>query len=508
MSRQPLDGGYLESAAPIISGLPLTMFCRFKALRPGAIGGLISLGVNAGSYYMLSLRQDSVGALSRLSAGAQPWAQVAKDYTVGKWHAATGVWRANNSRSAYLDGENRATNTSSVAVPAGISLRIGGRVNATFDDLSNALIADVAVWDAALTDAEVLALSHVADLRSVRPGNLRRYLPHMGHIGHYEYDTRAGLVWTKTGLQDVLRWSEETVPHRYRRIFLPSSPPSGGDDVTGSLSVTLDGATADASGSVAITGALSDTLDAASADAAGSIAISGSMSGTLDDAASDADGSVAIGGSADIELEPAALDASGSSSSDAISGGLDQTLESATVSAEGSVGIEGSASATLGEVEAQAQGSVAITGDLSQTLAPATLEASDTEQAAHARGGDDAPRPNPNKGWNHKRSTLKLRTDREFEQSIRSIYRELTAAPETRERAEAIVAPPVVERNDESPAQYAARAAAREKALRLGRISQLTVESEIALRMLRRELLELQQQDDERMVEQLLGMVL
>jgi hypothetical protein len=119
-----------------------------------------------------------------------------------------------------------------------------------------------------------------------------------------------------------------------------------------------------------------------------------------------------------------------------------------------------------------------------------------------ATGGDDRPRRNPNRGWDQKRAQLKLRKDRAIENSIRTAYRELVANPETRERAIEIVAAP---RNDKSPAQYAERLAARERLLQL---HQMSVETEIALRLLYEQLREAEEREDEAAIEQLLAQVL
>lgn len=107
-------------------------------------------------------------------------------------------------------------------------------------------------------------------------------------------------------------------------------------------------------------------------------------------------------------------------------------------------------------------------------------------------GGDIIPGRNPNRGHNVKRAKLRLKKDREHAHAVREIFRELTADPATRERAQEIL-----------PQQRTAPQ--NDRAQRLQRID---ADQEIALRLLHRELLELQHRDDEEMVMELLGAVL
>jgi hypothetical protein len=220
----------------------------------------------------------------------------------------------------------------------------------------------------------------------------------------------------------------------------------------------------------------------------------------------------AITGTLNKTLDDATLDASGSVATDEILGTVNKTLDAATADASGTVAIEGSAAKTLDDATAAGQGGVTVEGSLGKTLDDATLEASDQEQAAPqqtARGGDDAPYVGrKHRGYSKQRALLKLKKDRELVASLRSIYRDLTTDPATRERAQEVIAAPINRRNDETPAQYETRLSERANAFRAQRLREADVEVEIALRLLHRELLELQQADDEQAIEQLLAQVL
>lgn len=126
-------------------------------------------------------------------------------------------------------------------------------------------------------------------------------------------------------------------------------------------------------------------------------------------------------------------------------------------------------------------------------------------------GGDDVP-DRGHRGWDRKRSRLKLHREREFTEQIRDLYRELTGDPRTAARAEAILAPIVaaVPAAGESEAAREAALEARAEALR-ARADALeadAMQAEIALRLLHRELRDWQEDDDLEAIQLLLSQVL
>lgn len=97
--------------------------------------------------------------------------------TVGKPAHIAAVYAANNSRSVYVNGGNKATDTSSLS--AGSLNRTvygqdfaGGASEAPFDGT-----VIPAVWNVALTDGEIFQLAQGAHPETIRPENLVSYLP-------------------------------------------------------------------------------------------------------------------------------------------------------------------------------------------------------------------------------------------------------------------------------------------------------------------------------------------
>ena len=111
----------------------------------------------------------------------QAWteSQVAQtvEYTVGVWNHACAVHAASNDRRAYLNGGNKATSTNDRGVSSIDLFTIGALGLATPTAFMSGSIAEAAVWDVALTDAEVAILGLGYSPLMVRPQNLTFYVP-------------------------------------------------------------------------------------------------------------------------------------------------------------------------------------------------------------------------------------------------------------------------------------------------------------------------------------------
>ncbi len=95
------------------------------------------------------------------------------------WSHACGVFSAANSRSAYLNGGNKETDTNNInANMAGMDEIEIGFFRAVGSD-RNLDIAEVGIWDVALSDEEVAALGHGYSCHLIRPQNLIHHMPLM-----------------------------------------------------------------------------------------------------------------------------------------------------------------------------------------------------------------------------------------------------------------------------------------------------------------------------------------
>lgn len=103
--------------------------------------------------------------------------------TSGTWHHGGATYSAINARSVFLDGARTDNSTSVTAFSATNRTRIGALISG--NSHWSGQIAEVAIWDVVLTDAEMLVLAAGFSPLVVRPSSLRLYLPLWGNIFEY-----------------------------------------------------------------------------------------------------------------------------------------------------------------------------------------------------------------------------------------------------------------------------------------------------------------------------------
>jgi|688.fasta_scaffold120131_2 hypothetical protein len=172
---------YIEATSTPVTAEPFTMACWFN---PAVVtdGALMSIGNSATTnrFQMSSNIAQPGSALSISSVGAST-ATVNTTTAIGqnRWqHAAAVCTRTagTTTLAIYLNGAGKNTTTTTVS-PVGINnIMTGGRWSGgTRAFFFNGRIAEVAIWNAALTDDEVLSLSKGFAPSLIRPSNLRFY---------------------------------------------------------------------------------------------------------------------------------------------------------------------------------------------------------------------------------------------------------------------------------------------------------------------------------------------
>lgn len=191
---------YLRIASASITAAPLTMACWFYPTDFTNFQVLMSINNSGSSFnnFRLDFRGDAAGnKLSWLAwdAGAGP---NGVDSTAGAsgtsaWYHAAAVAASASSRTVYFNGGNSAANTVSVT-PSGLNdteigaYRFGSSAPGSFFD---GYMAEVAMWSAALTAAEVAKLASGVPCDQIRPANLVYYIPGIADILD-----RKGTAWT------------------------------------------------------------------------------------------------------------------------------------------------------------------------------------------------------------------------------------------------------------------------------------------------------------------------
>lgn len=190
-----------EDSTNLPSAVPLTLAAWFRSTSTTATQNIISLDTvdNTGGFRLLASGNasgDPVTANHR-SSSSPANANTTTGYTANTWYHACGVFTSNSSRTAYINGGSSATNTS---VRTAITVdRVDMGANYTGSAYTSQIftgrIAEAAVWNVALTAAEVSALASGVSPRLIRPSALRFYAPLVGD----PIDLRRGLAITDTG---------------------------------------------------------------------------------------------------------------------------------------------------------------------------------------------------------------------------------------------------------------------------------------------------------------------
>jgi len=186
---------YLKAASIGVSSLPYSMAAWIYPDDVSIGGYILSIGDSsneqnyAGIAFSGNLAGDPVTALSRDSATLPSYAQstAGAGGVANTWYHAAGVFAALNSRAAYFNGGSKGTN-STTRIPTGLdSTFVSSAARSTPATFFSGRVAEVGLWNAALTDAEVASLAAGLCPLLVRPDALVGYWP-LGGV----YDADSG----------------------------------------------------------------------------------------------------------------------------------------------------------------------------------------------------------------------------------------------------------------------------------------------------------------------------
>lgn len=184
MARRFVQAGsqYLECATTPVTGVPLTLACWGLPADATAQTLLTVTATSGRNNFILALGGISTtGKVSAatISTGGSTEVLSAIAFMPGVWSHFCGVFSAVNFRAVFLNGRSKATDTTSVT-PSGvtaINVGSGYYTSGSRQKFMSGLVAWPAVWNAALTDAEVAQLAQGTDPRVVRPQNLVAFWP-------------------------------------------------------------------------------------------------------------------------------------------------------------------------------------------------------------------------------------------------------------------------------------------------------------------------------------------
>lgn len=177
----------LTTANAVVSGTPLTIAGFFYSDDLTVQQAMVAIADTAGTnnWFALLLDGTTAGdpllAISR-SAGSYAYATSTVGYSANTWQHAAAVFASPSSRSIYLDGANKVTNTATLADPFGLDYTaVGRRTMSSSDSYLSGRLAEVGVWNVALDDDEIAALAKGVSPKLIRPASLVAYWPLVGN---------------------------------------------------------------------------------------------------------------------------------------------------------------------------------------------------------------------------------------------------------------------------------------------------------------------------------------
>jgi len=189
---------YLEATSAVATSIPITFAAWCWTSNTTDTKDVLSLGSSTSNNIFL-FRATAAGTIQAIiyDNGSPGTANTTSAFPQSTWFHGCAVFESSTLRSIYIDGGDKGTNTTDLT-PSNINTTdIGcymyGGTRGSYWDGS---IAEAAIWNAALTDAEVLILSKGISPLAVRPGNLAFYVP---LVRDNDEDIIGGLSLTASG---------------------------------------------------------------------------------------------------------------------------------------------------------------------------------------------------------------------------------------------------------------------------------------------------------------------
>ena len=223
---------YGQEGGVSVTAAPLTLACWYR-VGAVAINSLVALTDTTAndSYFYLGISNAGQTEAHANSSAASTYATETTVVSVGEKHHFGATFESASSRYAWLDGSPSAQDTTS-CTPTGIDETTIGAIElaAGFFYYVNGDAWDVAIWNVALTQAEMEMLAAGASPLMIRPGNLVRYWPAYGDTSP-EVELMNGSELTLTGSpgstedRSLILPSHEIIkPPKKGKIWVNDSP--------------------------------------------------------------------------------------------------------------------------------------------------------------------------------------------------------------------------------------------------------------------------------------------
>lgn len=188
---------YIEATSAVATAVPITIAAWFYPDANNVAQTIVGITASGATNARFTLQCQSTGNLrAAVQAGAATaGADTTTTISATTWQHGVAVFTGNASRTAYLNAGGNATNTSSVTPSAAALNRttIGTQWrNQVRENYFDGRIAEVGIWNVALTLAEIESLADGFKPTVIRPQSLLFYAP----LIRETIDHRGGLSLT------------------------------------------------------------------------------------------------------------------------------------------------------------------------------------------------------------------------------------------------------------------------------------------------------------------------
>lgn len=236
-----VDGSseYLSHSNAILTVEPFTFAAWCAPDSTNKNMSIMSFGKSASNTGMWDFRfrtSDKLQASKANNSGTFGNATITGPPTANVWQHCCAVFESDTSRSCYLDGGNKATNSTNISDPSTINqASIGASWGSTARLYFDGEIAEACIYNVALSDAEVALLAQGISPLHVRPNDLVGYWPLIGRHSP-EIDIVGGFDMTVNGTPTAA--SHINIVTR-PPLYMPGAPATGGGGGTGARSFGL-----------------------------------------------------------------------------------------------------------------------------------------------------------------------------------------------------------------------------------------------------------------------------
>jgi hypothetical protein len=178
--------------SPPVTGTPFTLSVWVYA--PTLNSRFVINMANGESYHSLLYLSDGTAIARSFVSGDGSFngQSTTSGFTAAAWHHLCGVWTSNANRQIYLNGSSGTANTTTKNVGTLTSASAAASTGVHY-------IADIGIWNVALTAAEIASLAKGFSASRVRAASLLHYMP----LVRARQEVKTGAALTDVGTPTV-----------------------------------------------------------------------------------------------------------------------------------------------------------------------------------------------------------------------------------------------------------------------------------------------------------------